>query len=92
MTCLSGDVANPSPITTDERLVLWPESGAVASLAAMGEDCLDKAFQVEGAECERLVTMLRIDAGKETPPESWVSGKLINQQPGDTTDAMTPSL
>ncbi|HEX6288229.1 MAG TPA: C25 family cysteine peptidase [Herpetosiphonaceae bacterium] len=37
MTCLSGDWANPVLMTTDERLVLWPQGGAVASLAATGE-------------------------------------------------------
>ncbi len=37
MTCLTGDWANPTLMTTDERMVLWPTGGAVASLASTGE-------------------------------------------------------
>jgi hypothetical protein len=37
LTCLSGDWANPTLMTTDERLVLWPTGGVVASLSSSGE-------------------------------------------------------
>ena len=37
MTCLSGDWANPTLMTTDERLVLHPGGGVVASLSATGQ-------------------------------------------------------
>ena len=37
MTCLSGDFANPTLMTTDERLVLHPGGGVVASLSATGQ-------------------------------------------------------
>ncbi len=37
MTCLTGDWANPVLMTTDERMVLAPNGGAIASLSATGE-------------------------------------------------------
>jgi hypothetical protein len=37
MTCLSGDWANPTLMSNDERLVLWPSGGVVASLSATGQ-------------------------------------------------------
>ncbi|HEY0604248.1 MAG TPA: C25 family cysteine peptidase [Herpetosiphonaceae bacterium] len=37
MTCLSGDWANPVLMTTDERLVLHPGGGIVASLSSTGQ-------------------------------------------------------
>lgn len=37
MTCLTGDWANPILMTTDERMVLWPTGGAIASLASSGQ-------------------------------------------------------
>lgn len=36
LTCLNGDIANPTLQTQSERLVLWPTGGAVAALAASG--------------------------------------------------------
>lgn len=36
MTCLSGDFANPTLMTNDERLVLQPGGGVVAALSATG--------------------------------------------------------
>jgi hypothetical protein len=37
MTCLSGDFANPVLQANDERLLLWPNGGVVASLSSSGE-------------------------------------------------------
>ncbi|HEX6293007.1 MAG TPA: C25 family cysteine peptidase [Herpetosiphonaceae bacterium] len=37
LTCLSGDWANPTLMTTDERMVLHTQGGAIASLSATGE-------------------------------------------------------
>jgi Peptidase family C25 len=37
MTCLSGDFANPVLQTNDERLLLWPNGGIVASVSSSGE-------------------------------------------------------
>jgi hypothetical protein len=36
LTCLNGDIANPTLQTQSERLVLWPTGGTAAALAASG--------------------------------------------------------